>query len=87
MTRAVFQMGMLAFCVAAVYFGLERTDIFEVLGRSFIVFTAVVCGGIVVLLVLSSLVARKQDEEQRASIAAAAEEGRAQGKASPEPAK
>ena len=87
MTRVVFQMGMLSFCVAAVYFGLERSDIFEILGKSFIVFTAVVCGGIVVLLVLSGLVARRQEEEQRAAAMVAVEEERAQGRTSPDAAK
>jgi ABC-type transport system involved in cytochrome c biogenesis permease subunit len=84
MTKAVFQIGMLAFCVATVYFGLERSDIIEILGKSFIIFTAVVCGGIVVLLVVSGFVGRKQEEEHLAALAA---EERAQGKTAAEPAK
>jgi hypothetical protein len=41
MKKVVFDLGLLAFCVAAVIFVMQGYDIFETLGRSFIVFVAV----------------------------------------------
>jgi hypothetical protein len=84
MTKAVFQIGMLAACVATVFFALDRTDIFEILGKSFIVFAAVVSGGIVVLMIISTFVAKKQDEERAAALAEAES---AQARGVPEPVK
>lgn len=54
MTRVIFQIGLLAFCVAAVVFGLELKDILEVVARAFIVFIAVIGAMMVILLVGAS---------------------------------
>jgi hypothetical protein len=54
MTRVIFQIGLLAFCVAAVVFGLELQDILEVVARAFIVFIAVIGAMMVILLVGAS---------------------------------
>jgi hypothetical protein len=45
MKKIVFDLGLLAFCVAAVVFVLQGYDLFETLGRSFIVFVGVELAG------------------------------------------
>jgi len=53
-TKVIFQIGLLAFCVAAVYFGLQESDLLAVVARAFIVFIAVVCSMMVMLLITAS---------------------------------
>jgi MFS-type transporter involved in bile tolerance (Atg22 family) len=43
MNKTIFQMGLLAFCVAAVVYGIQGVGLIETLARSFLVFTIVVC--------------------------------------------
>ncbi|MCU0412439.1 MAG: hypothetical protein MUF82_07910 [Bacteroidetes bacterium] len=48
MKKLVFELGLLAFCVSVVVFVLQGFDIFDTLGRSFIVFVAVeLIGGLI----------------------------------------
>lgn len=47
MKKIVFDLGVLGFCVAAVVFILQGYDLFETLGRSFIVFVGVELAGTV----------------------------------------
>ncbi len=63
MTKVIFQIGLLGFCVAAVIFGLEGTDVLEVLARAFIVFIAVICALVLILLVGASFHQEKQKTE------------------------
>jgi hypothetical protein len=49
MNRILFQLGLLGFFAACVFFGLEGFPIFESIGRAFIVFIAVVVAGTTVL--------------------------------------
>jgi hypothetical protein len=42
LNKLIFQLGLLAFFVAAVVFGLEHNPVMEILSRAFIVFIAVV---------------------------------------------
>jgi SNF family Na+-dependent transporter len=58
----IFQIGMLAFCVAAVVFGLEQSDILEVVARAFIVFIAVICALMAILMVGASFRRRSVPE-------------------------
>ncbi len=41
MTRTIFQIGLLAFFVSAVIFGLEQEGLFDSIMRAFIVFVSV----------------------------------------------
>jgi uncharacterized membrane protein len=43
MNKTIFQMGLLAFCIAAVVYGTQGVGLVETLARSFLVFTIVVC--------------------------------------------
>ena len=43
MNKTIFQMGLLAFCIAAVVYGMQGVGLVESLARSFLVFTIVVC--------------------------------------------
>ncbi len=71
MTRVIFQIGLLAFCVAAVIFGLGQTDVLEVVARAFIVFIAVVCAFVLVLLVAASFRQPQDQQPQEAAPQAA----------------
>jgi hypothetical protein len=42
MNKVIFQIGLLAFCVAAVVFGSQHIDLLETISRSFIVFVGVI---------------------------------------------
>lgn len=54
MTKVIFQLGLLAFCVAGVYFGLQESDLLGVVARAFIIFIAVICSLMVMLLITAS---------------------------------
>ncbi len=62
MTKIIFQIGMLAFCVAAVLFGLEHTDLLDIIARSFVVFIAVVGAMMIVLLVVANFAEHRAAE-------------------------
>jgi hypothetical protein len=49
MNRILFQLGLLGFFGACVFFGLEGFPMFESIGRAFIVFIAVVIAGTTLL--------------------------------------
>ncbi|HTY01246.1 MAG TPA: hypothetical protein VMG09_14570 [Bacteroidota bacterium] len=62
MTKVIFQIGLLSFCVAAVLFGLQHTDLLEIVARSFVVFIAVVGAMIIILLVVANFAEHKTME-------------------------
>ena len=65
MTKIIFQVGLLSFCVAAVLFGLQHTDLLEIVARSFVVFIAVVGAMVVILLVVANFAEHKAAEPER----------------------
>ena len=54
MNKTIFEIGLLAFCIAVVVFGMQGLPIMEIVTRAFIVLVAVVVGG--ALLVTALLV-------------------------------
>jgi hypothetical protein len=63
MTKVMFQIGLLAFFIAAVIFGPEGLPIMDAVARAFIVFMAVVGAQVIVLVVASSM--KKHPEAAR----------------------
>ena len=59
MTKVIFQIGLLSFCVAAVLFGLQHTDLLEIVARAFVVFIAVVGAMMIILLVVANFAEHK----------------------------
>ena len=59
MNKIIFQIGLLAFCVSSVVFGIQGNNLLETVSRGFIVFIVVVCT-IALLLFAASLMATKQ---------------------------
>jgi hypothetical protein len=57
MNKTIFQMGLLAFCIAAVVYGIQGVGLVETLARSFLVFTIVVCVLALAVIVIVYLVA------------------------------
>jgi len=70
MNKIIFQIGMLAFCVAAVVFGTQGLTLMETVARSFIVFIIVVCA-LALMLFASSMIASREREEGGAGPAGA----------------
>jgi len=62
MNKIIFQIGMLAFCVAAVVFGTQGLTLMETVARSFIVFIIVVCA-LAGMLFASSMITSRDREE------------------------
>jgi cation transporter-like permease len=62
MNKTIFQIGLLAFCIATVVFGTQGLGVIETVSRSFIVFMVVVCS-IAVMLVISSAFAVKPPDQ------------------------
>jgi len=54
MNKVIFQLGLLAFCVASVLFGIQDMSLLEVVARAFLVFVIVVCAIAAVLMIASS---------------------------------
>jgi len=69
MTKIIFQVGLLSFCVAAVVFGLSHTDLLEIVARSFVVFIAVVGAMMIILLVVANFAEHKTAEPEKRSAA------------------
>ena len=63
MNKIIFQIGMLGFCVAAVFFGMQGMSLMETVARAFIVFIVVVCAIAVVLLMSSVIVSKEKAGE------------------------
>lgn len=63
MNKIIFEIGMLAFCIASVVFGTQGMGVLEAVARAFIVFVAVVCVAALFLLVASSLAGKAEDRE------------------------
>ena len=59
MNKVIFQIGLLAFCVASVLFGIQPMSLLEVVARAFLVFVIVVCA-IAFVLVIAASFARKE---------------------------
>jgi hypothetical protein len=55
MTKVMFQIGLLAFFVSAVVFGMQGLPVMDAIARAFIVFIAVVAGQLAVLVVASGM--------------------------------
>lgn len=71
MTKVIFEIGILAFCVAVVCFGLQENDMLEVTAHAFMVFIVVMCAMMLILLLAGSFSRHnveqvKQDEAQAA---------------------
>jgi uncharacterized membrane protein len=67
MTKVIFQVGLLSFCVAAVLFGLQHTDLLEIVARSFVVFIAVVGAMMIILLVVANFAEHKAEREEQSA--------------------
>ncbi len=59
MNRVIFQIGVLTFCVAVVYFGTAGMGVVDMVARGFIVFMAVVSGLAVISFALATALTRK----------------------------
>ncbi len=55
MNKVIFQLGLLAFCVASVLFGIQDMSFLEVVARAFLVFVIIVCAIAAILMIASSL--------------------------------
>ncbi|MBP1655881.1 MAG: hypothetical protein H6Q31_482 [Bacteroidetes bacterium] len=71
MTKVVFQVGVLAFCVSAVLFGTQDLPLFAIVARAFIVFIAVVFAQVILLMVATNM---KHAAPQRTAAAQKHEE-------------
>ena len=68
MNKVIFQVGLLAFCVATVVFGAQQLSLIELVSRSFIVFIGVVvCAALI--LATSMLFVDKEKEHSTQSTA------------------
>jgi hypothetical protein len=63
MNKLILQLGMLAFCVAAVVFGSQRIALMETISRSFIVFMGVVIIMAVALTTMSYVTNKRHSRE------------------------
>ena len=55
MTKVMFQVGLLGFFVAVLYYGTQGIPLMDMVVRSFIVFIAIVLGQAVVFVALASM--------------------------------
>ncbi len=69
MNKIIFQIGMLGFCVSAVFFGTQGMSLMETVSRAFIVFIVVVCA-IAVVLLMSSMIMSKEKAGEEVGAAA-----------------
>jgi hypothetical protein len=67
MNKIILQIGLLAFCVAAVVFKTQGTPLLETVAQSFIVFILVVVGAAGLLIVGSLFRTRSSPKESGAS--------------------
>ena len=70
MTKILFQIGLLAFFVSSVVFGLQGIPIFDTITRAFVVFIGTVLIGALVLILTSRIAVAgiKSGEEENAQI-------------------
>ncbi len=59
MNKIIFQIGLLAFCVSSVIFGMQGNNLLETITRAFIVFMVIVCA-LALILFLASLIGTKE---------------------------
>jgi hypothetical protein len=68
MNKIIFQVGLLAFCVATVFFGTQELSLIELVSRSFIVFIGImVCAALI--LAISMMFVNKEREHSTQSTA------------------
>jgi len=67
MNKVIFQIGLLAFCVSSVVFGIQGNNLLETVSRGFIVFIAVVCTIALLLFAVSMMAAKQQARNQGVS--------------------
>ncbi|HUI64814.1 MAG TPA: hypothetical protein VL126_08225 [Bacteroidota bacterium] len=75
MNKIIFQLGLLAFCVSAVFFGTQEMTLMETIARAFIVFIAVVCVIAGSLLVSSMIVSKEENVSENAAAGHPGREG------------
>lgn len=78
MTKVMFQIGLLAFFVAAVIFGTQGMPVMDAIARAFIVFIAVVAGQVAVLVVASGMKRAPEPVAPVADQSSRSEEGAAE---------
>lgn len=59
MSKLIFQVGMLSFCVSTVLFGIRGEGLMQTIARSFLVFTGVVLALAITLVLASSVLRTK----------------------------
>ena len=64
--KIIFQIGVLAFCVSAVFLGIQNLSLMETVSRSFIVFVGVILTVALVLFAGSMFVTRDAAESDPA---------------------
>lgn len=65
MNKIIFQVGLLAFCVASVIFMTQDMDVMDAIARAFIVFIVVVSAFALILFVLSHFASQNQKKQER----------------------
>ena len=65
MNKIIFQIGLLAFCVASVIYSSRGDDVLHTIAQAFIIFMVVVCAIAALLFVASAFSARNPDRSQR----------------------
>jgi uncharacterized MAPEG superfamily protein len=63
MNKIIFEIGLLAFCVASVVYGTQGDTLLDTVARAFIVFMIVVCGLAMLLFAMATL--RSKGEPKR----------------------
>jgi hypothetical protein len=62
--KVIFQLGVLAFCVTAVFLGLQNVSLMDTISRSFIVFVGVILTVMLALSAGSMFLTRKHVESE-----------------------
>ncbi len=65
MNKIIFQIGILAFFVSAVIFGVQEFSLFDTIVRAFVVFMAVELIGTAVVLVMAYLQSKHSQDEDK----------------------
>jgi succinate-acetate transporter protein len=64
MSKIIFQVGLLAFCISTVVFSIYGSPLLEVIAKSFIIFIAAVIGMIAIIFASSALSEREKSLDQ-----------------------
>lgn len=65
--KIIFQIGVLAFCVTAVFLGIQDLSLMETISRSFIVFVGAVLTVALVLMAGSMFAAKDETQHEQPS--------------------